>query len=85
MALLALSSGLIGALLVVGGLFVGGVFEEEEPPPTTQAPATAPAETIVVREVITPDGAEAIATAVGLKVVPSIVTVEVGTGGSSIA
>jgi S1-C subfamily serine protease len=83
MALLALSSGLIGALLVVGGLFVGGIFEEEEPPPTTQAPATAPAETIVVREVITPDGAEAVATAVGLKVVPSIVTVEVGTGNAT--
>ena len=79
-ALLALASGLLGALLVVGGLFLGGVFEEEEPPSTTTAPAAAPAETIVVREVITPDGAEAIATAVGLKVVPSIVTVEVGTG-----
>jgi len=82
-ALLALASGLLGALLVIGGLFLGGVFDEEETPPTTTAPAAAPAEPVVIREVITPEGAEAVATAVGLKVVPSIVTVEVGTGGAT--
>ncbi|NND04265.1 MAG: trypsin-like serine protease [Acidimicrobiia bacterium] len=83
-ALLALASGLLGALLVLGGLAVGGVFDDEPAPTsTTAAPAaavTAPPETVIVREVIAPEGSAAVATAVGQKVVPSIVTIEVGTG-----
>lgn len=84
MALLAVASGLLGALLVVAGLAVGGVFDEAPIPSTTTAPpaaaVTAPPQTVIVREVIAPEGAEGVATAVGQKVVPSIVTVEVGTG-----
>lgn len=86
MALLAFGSGLLGALLVLGGLFLGGVFDDPEPVPnTTAAPAAvaAPPETVIVREVIAPEGAVGIASAVGQKVVPSIVTVEVGNGGAT--
>jgi len=84
LALLALASGLLGALLVLGGLYVGGVFDEEPPPVTTTASPTAvPPETVVVREVISPENSEGVATAVGLKVVPSIVTVEVGAGSAT--
>ncbi len=84
MALLAVASGLLGALLVLGGLAIGGTFDEDPvPSTTTAAPAaavTAPPETVIVREVIAPEGSESVATAVGQKVVPSIVTIEVGTG-----
>ena len=84
MALLAMASGLLGALFVLGGLAIGGVFDEDPVPSTTTvAPAaavTVPPETVIVREVIAPEGSEGVAAAVGQKVVPSIVTVEVGTG-----
>lgn len=83
MALLALASGLLGALMVLGGLAIAGVFDEAEVPPTTTAAPvaiTTPPEPVVIREVVPAEGAENVATAVGQKVVPSIVTVEVGTG-----
>ncbi|MCP3974938.1 MAG: trypsin-like serine protease [bacterium] len=85
LALLAFGSGLFGALLVGGGLFAAGAFGDPEPPPTTAATvaATAPAQTVVVREVISGGDATGIATAVGRKVVPSIVTIEVGTGNAT--
>ena len=81
LALLAFASGLIGALLVGGGLFVAGAFDDEPAPTTTAGPvATAPPGTVVVREVVPPADVATVASAVGRKVVPSIVTVEVGSG-----
>ncbi len=80
LALVALAAGLIGALLVGGGLFMAGALDDP-PPTTTSAPAaTAPPGTVIVREVIPPADLATVASAVGRKVVPSIVTVEVGTG-----
>lgn len=86
LALLAVASGLLGALLVLGGLALGGIFDEDAAPPTTTvAPvaATAPPQTVIVREVVTEPESQGIATAVGQKVVPSIVTVEIGTGSAT--
>jgi S1-C subfamily serine protease len=78
LALLAFASGLIGALLVGGGLFVAGAFDDPVPSTTAAPVATAPPGTVIVREVVPPADAATIASAVGRKVVPSIVTVEVG-------
>ncbi len=85
LALLAFGSGLLGALLVGGGLFAAGAFDDPEPAPTTTnaVAATAPAQTVVVREVVTDGNGINIATAVGRKVVPSIVTIEVGAGNAT--
>lgn len=84
LALLAFGSGLLGALLVGGGLFAVGAFDDPEPPPTTTAAvASAPAQTVVVREVVPTGDATSIATAVGRKVVPSIVTIEIGSGNAT--
>ena len=80
LALLAFASGLIGALLVGGGLFVAGVFDDPAPTTTAGPVATAPPGTVIVREVIPPADVATVASAVGRKVVPSIVTVEVGSG-----
>ncbi len=86
LALLAFASGLVGALLVGGGLFLTGVFDDP-PPTTTAAPVavTAPPGTIAVREAVVPTDEiptdqDNVASAVGRKVRPSIVTVEIGSG-----
>ena len=79
-ALLAFASGLIGALLVGGGLFVAGAFDDPAPTTTAAPIAAAPPGTVIVREVVPPADVATVASAVGRKVVPSIVTVEVGSG-----
>ena len=84
LALLAFASGLIGALLVGGGLFISGAFDDPVPATTIATPvATAPAQTVIVREVVPDGNGTAVASAVGRKVVPSIVTVEVGAGSAT--
>ncbi len=67
--------GLIGAALLAGVLWAGGVFDDNQP---LQQDATATGQPAAVREVVTA-GEQASATAVARKVVPSIVTVDVGT------
>lgn len=84
MVVLAFASGLIGALLVGGGMWLTGVFDNPDPTPTTAAPAaTAAPTTVIVREVVPPEDTATVASAVGRKVVPSIVTVEVGSGNAT--
>ena len=76
-AALALFSGLIGAALTAGVLYAAGVFDEPDP-----AEPASPGVTIVERtqtEIINSETMD-VAAAVGRKVIPSIVTVEVGTG-----
>ncbi len=87
-AVLAFISGLLGTLLAVGALVVFGVLEPsagEETASTTLA--TAPPVTIIERittELVPSDsGTAAIATAVGQKVIPSIVTVQTNAGSGS--
>jgi S1-C subfamily serine protease len=74
---LALLGGFVGAALTTGTLFAMGAFDDPEP-----AAPPAPGVTIVERtriEVINTEVMD-VATAVGRKVIPSIVTVEVGIG-----
>ena len=70
----------LGAFAVVALLAILGVFEDE--PVETAAPAPAAADTTVVREVtteiVTVPTAPGVPEAVAIKVVPSVVTVEVG-------
>ena len=83
MALLAFGSGLLGGLIVLGTLFLTGAFDTEPVPSSTTAQAvaiTTPPPDTVPAPAPVPTADSGIATAVGLKVVPSIVTVEVGTG-----
>ena len=83
MALLAFGSGLLGGLIVLGTLFLTGAFDSEPAPSSTTAQAVAittpPPETVPTPDPL-PAGEPGVATDVGIKVVPSIVTVEVGTG-----
>jgi S1-C subfamily serine protease len=79
---LALISGLLGAGLMAGALWWGGIFDDE-PAGDVQ---TVPGSTVVQRitEIVNAEGGtDGIAIAVGRKVVPSIVTVEVGLNGGT--
>lgn len=69
----SMAGGLIGALALAGILWGTGVFDE--PAPVVVQPA--PGGIVEIREVVT-DGGAANASAVARKVVPSIVTVDVG-------
>jgi putative serine protease PepD len=66
-----LLGGVVGAGLLAGILWAGGVFDEK----TTVDPNTG--QPVAIREVVT-EGDQTSATAVARKVVPSIVTVDVG-------
>lgn len=76
---LGIASGILGALATVTMLWALGVFDEE---PVDQSATTAPPTTVierVVTEVINPETeGSSVAAAVGRKVIPSIVTVELG-------
>ena len=78
--LVAFVAAVLGALAVVALLAILGVFEDE--PIETAAPAPPAADTTVVREVtteiVTVPTAPGVPEAVAIKVVPSVVTVEVG-------
>ena len=78
--MLAAASGLLGAAILAIVLSVAGVLDDDP------EPITAPGSTVVeVREIITPaDNGAPPASSVAQKVVPSIVTVEVGNGGDAI-
>jgi S1-C subfamily serine protease len=65
---------MIGALLALGGAALLGAFDE--PAPVAVAP-TPPADVVEITEIVTAEDPTQ-ATAVGIKVVPSIVTIEVG-------
>jgi S1-C subfamily serine protease len=81
-AALALISGLLGAGLMVAALWAGGVLDNEP----AASSATVPGSTVVQRitEIVNAEGGgDAVAIAVGRKVVPSIVTVEVGFNGGT--
>jgi S1-C subfamily serine protease len=74
LAVATLGAAVLGAALSLGGAAVLGAFDDPEPivaPPVTIPPA------VQITEIVA-DGSMTPATAVGLKVVPSIVTVEVG-------
>jgi serine protease Do len=80
----SLLSGLIGSGLTVVALWLGGVFDEE-PVPTAQPDATMPVVEVIDQQPagpaqisITPSDIESRVAAVAAKVIPSIVTVEVG-------
>ena len=79
LALLAFSAGLIGAVLSVGVLYLLGEIGNDP------VVATAPTTTVerVRTEIVTADATPSPAAAVARKVVPSIVTVEVGSDGGA--
>jgi putative serine protease PepD len=70
----ALLAGVLASALTVAGLFLVGAFDRDE----VAAPAGTP-EIVQVREIVTEGGEGSTAAAVGRKVRPSIVTIEVGT------
>jgi S1-C subfamily serine protease len=79
--MLAIASGLLGAAVLALVLAVSGVFDEPEAPAVAAVPTTV----VEVREIITEAGTlPPPAPTVARKVVPSIVTVEVGNGGDSV-
>lgn len=69
-----LLAGLLGAAATVAVLAIGGVFSSDQVAPVAPAPAAAP-----VREIVTEGSVGGFAAAVGRKVTPSIVSIEVGT------
>ncbi len=77
---LALLSGLFGAAAAVGYLFVAGAFDDEAAPSTTPVTTTIPVTTttITIQDATSRTDGGTDAAAVGRKVVPSIVTVEIG-------
>lgn len=78
MILVALLAGFFGTLLAVGGLFAVGVLEAPQETPVASPPVTAaPPVTIIERvtQLVNNGDSEGVATAVGAKVIPSIVTV----------
>lgn len=77
---IAVAAAVLGAALLAVVLYVAGVFDSDSGP---EAVAASPATVIETREIITEGTALAPATSVARKVVPSIVTVEVGNGGGS--
>jgi S1-C subfamily serine protease len=81
----ALVAGVAGALLTLGIVGLTGGFDDAALPATTTAVATtsSPPDTVVqIREIITEGDDSAVAKAVATKVVPSVVTVEVGDAAS---
>jgi S1-C subfamily serine protease len=76
-----LLGGLVGAAILAGVFWATGVFDD--PPEVVAAPGAEPG-VIEIREVVTPGDGLTSAAAVARKVVPSIVTVDVGAdvGGS---
>ena len=68
--------GILGAALMVGALLATGAIGDDE---LQVAPTTAQPTVVEVTEIIAQDGGVTTAAAVGRKVVPSIVTVEIGT------
>jgi putative serine protease PepD len=70
----AIVAGMVGALSLVAALWVAGTFDKEP----TGVVSSDGGDIVEIREVVTPDD-ETIASAVARKVVPSIVTVDVGT------
>ena len=69
----SLAAGVVGAVVLAGVLWTTGVFDDPDPV-IMQAP---PGGVVEIREVVT-DGGATNASAVARKVVPSIVTVDVG-------
>lgn len=76
---LALGSGLVGAVALTVVLLAGGAFDDRVPGPVVGAPNNV----VEIREIVT-DGTPTPASSVAKKVVPSIVTVEVGTSGDAV-
>lgn len=79
----AFISAVLGAAAVVGILALLGLFSTDttEEVTATVEPTTAPAGTVVqqiTNEIITNGGDDAVSEAVAIKVIPSVVTVEVG-------
>jgi S1-C subfamily serine protease len=74
LAVIAFGAAVLGAALTLGAAAVLGAFDDPEP--VAAAPVTIPP-AVQITEIVA-DGSITPATAVGLKVVPSIVTVEVG-------
>lgn len=82
MAVASLLSALVGGGVVVSALWLGGTFDSDPVTVTT----TPTGSTVVQRitEIVDPNGSvDGVAIAVGRKVVPSIVTVEVGAAGGA--
>lgn len=73
-----LVAGFVGAATVAAALWIAGVFTDDAIQTTV---TTATGQPVAIREVVT-TGDQTSATAVARKVVPSIVTVEVGIGGN---
>lgn len=67
--------GFVGAAVLVGAMWAAGVFDADTAPAT---PAATSATVVEVTEIVTQDGGSTTAAAVGRKVVPSVVTVEIG-------
>ena len=80
-ALVALSvaSGLVGAAVLTVVLLAGGAFDNNAPAPVVGAPNNV----VEIREIVT-EGTPTPASSIAKKVVPSIVTVEVGTSGNAV-
>lgn len=74
--IIAVAAGLIGAAALTLLLWGFGVFDE---PARVATPAGTDGSVVEIREIVTPDGETTSAAAVARKVVPSIVTVDVGT------
>jgi len=75
-ALGSVFGGILGAALMVGLLLAIGAIGDDEP---QAVPSTGQPTVVEVTEIVTQEGGLTTASAVGLKVVPSIVTVEIGT------
>jgi putative serine protease PepD len=76
---LGLIAGVIGSLATVAALAAGGVFDENAPVPASVV-AGGP-EVVQVTEILTPEDVEVAAAAVARKVIPSIVSIEIGVNG----
>jgi S1-C subfamily serine protease len=80
--MLAFASGLLGAAILAVVLTIAGALDTESAAPEAGTPTTV---TVVeIREIVTEGAGAAPAASVALKVVPSIVTVEVGNGGDAV-
>ncbi len=78
--MLAVASGLLGAAILSIVLVAAGELDDPAPATVVGPPTTV----VEIREIITEGGAPPPAAAVARKVVPSIVTVEVGRGGDAV-